>query len=711
MSRILYNYFHENVLTVRCIGDEEELKECFEGLIERNFAPLNFGGHLMRYSYGRIEEAEGYRKLVSQERLMEQVVTLHDMDREVRQAFLEKHQRQAQMFAWAEKQSVDSYVFLQNSEIACITYVVRISEDEYAIPIAYINKAVKYEFVVPVLLAATVFRLGETAGKNIHMLICPSYEKGYTGFMSVFGTPEYETMVHDYSLVFIDKKDNEESISYFEDYNKKHENKEDPFGIYYGLKEMCWISAAVARRIPFVADIRKMPQTSFEYSKKEIHSWLDRWELPYLKYWKHIVFDCGRVKGVINSLSIENIYNSECAELFENAWRTGKLPEFERLDCTAEDIEVCLLQPDDVSMYEILPEHLKSQAFDQKMIIVAAFTPQHEAVGIAVTSLIDRLDNLAYLKYAYVLPELDTAAILSKMINASIYVAKKRGAGEVYLKSLYKEDGVDYYNLSAMVEGNAVQRMEDTNWLVCYNIRDVLNGRLPEVMRGQEKNLPRVDFDDNPDMHALKIFQLQCWEKGYAFDVDNYDQEYTGFIYDGSRIVAAVFANQVSDRELFIRDVFVTEQINFGLANIALIGSVLRKAASEMSDSAVVVLRFNSKNAVDMVAQLVGKHGSVLAEKEYFYKILDLEEYEAETDFGDFDEEADEDVDAFDWLEMPEDLSILRSFTEKLRLSKLLSEGQNDMEYFFSMLLDVSSQMPGNKICDYIRGHLTERAV
>lgn len=685
MSRILYDYVDDNILIARCLGNEEELKDCFLHMNEHRFGPINFGGYLMKYSYEEMSVTKGYKILTSQ-KVMDLIIPIDEVDENIRKSFRENHLHQVEYVRQAVENNAIVLALVQDGAINGISYIVKADEENYAVPIAYINRLTKYELAIPFLIAASARYLERIIGPRFNLLVCPSYEKGHNGFLSMFGQPMAEVRVHDYSIVFRKKNELETAIEKIDEHNRETAAEDDPFSSFYNVREMCWVSAAASRRIPYVSDIRKMPDSSYQYTEKEIYSWMDKWQLPKLLYWKKIVYQCGRTKGTLNSLSIENILNKDCRELFEDIRKEGKLPELPPLQVNPDEVRIRIFPDDEIQAYEILPEHLKKQIYDRDLLVVGAITPDDEVIGITVTDLMEQLGRIAYLKYAYVLQGIDSEPILKKMIETTVQVIAESGCDALYVKSLYQENGMAVYDLAAMMGDAVTLKKESESRQLCYRIKQILNGRLPEMYDRKDLKLPKVSFPEEINEKSLQIFQRDCWEAGIAFDINRYDRQYTGFIFDGPLIVAAVFAEQVSENELTIRDLYLSKRADSTLAPFALVSSVITKAAKQMHDDALVILRLSIKNQVEAMRKIIGEPVSTTIEKEYFFELNDSLSETLETEK----------------ILLPESARFKRGFLEKLRISTMLYQGNDVMEGIFSMLLDMSSQMPGAEICLYI---------
>lgn len=354
-----------------------------------------------------------------------------------------------------------------------------------------------------------------------------------------------------------------------------------------------------------------------------------------------------------------------------------------------EDVKFCIFPEDEDEMYELLPEHIKKNIHDRDYLVIGAVSEAGEMLGITVTDILDGTDMAAYLKYVYVLPGDEKDDIMKKLLRKTVHAVSDSGFRYILVKSLYDEGGKPLYDITPYFSRFGAMEIEDESSLLCYQIRQVLEGRFPEVMSKASHKLPQISFHDELPVGAVKPFLKECREKGYSFDYYSYDRQYTGFIIDGNRITGAVFAEMASENLLSVRDVYVSEKLEGSYAAFAMVAAVLQKAADTMSENAVVIFRLKNKKQIENLKTVVGAPMSLTEEKECFYKIkADLFEKHLNVHK----------------MQYQQNYSIEQIVTEKNTKLDMLQHGKADTDYIYSLLPDLSSCVPGNRINLYISG-------
>lgn len=687
MRRIIHCIHDKNVMIARCFADEQGLKECFEQLTELGFGPLNFGGYMMKYHYSDLRTQDGFKKIAAHTEAVNALIPLSKVPKELIDTLTSENIIQRMLIESGSYDSDATMALIENGSITCIMYVCACGEHGFIAPVAFLDVKARYDMVIPFLLTGVALQLEKLYGPDFDLMFCPSYERGHEGFLKLFGSPAEETRIHDYSLVFRDPSEGERCSAAIEALPVNSAEGPVPFEEYFDIPAMGWLSIEAAQRIPYISDIRKMPKQKLDYTKKELFTWFERWGLPATENWKKVVFDCGKAGGTINSLSINCIYNRDCEEIFDNIRKTGIIPEPERLNCTPDDIELCILPDEEEALYEILPEHIKKHIFDHDFLVVGALSPEHEIIGITVIDRMSKSLPIGYVRYAYVLPGIDPEPVYRRMIRLAAGIVYDSGCSSLYLKELYREGGAGYIDAPAIYDDLGICLEEDESRLMCYNIRRICEGRLLEIMNDSHLKLPEITFPENVNSKVLMNFRRKCIAEGHYFDPDSYDRQYTGMIIEGGEIVGAIFADQVSERELSIRDIYILPNMRGEYVSAALLLSTLKKAAENMPEDAVVLLRISSKAQCEALVKTVGTPLTADVEKEYLYLLRGSA----------FENPADPEA-----YMPPEDISVKRGFLEKLRLSSMLYSGKLDVEHICALLLDMSSQIPGCRMCTFI---------
>lgn len=690
MGRLIYGMPDKNFIIARCFDSGRGLKECFEELVQIGFAPLNFCGYMMKYAYKKMKKAEGFVKMSTYKEHLNKLKPLSKIPDEYIERLKSRYSIQRICMESSEIDRDLTMVLIENDDITAIMYVSRCGEKDFDAPIAFINEKARYELAVPFLITAVALRIEELYGEDFNMLLCPSFEKGHDGFRSLFGAPESETRVHDYSIAFRDENDAKMITEKLDSLHFTFEGGDDFMELYYDQPEMSWISVASALRIPYVTDMRKMSREKLAYTRKELERWLSMWDIPIEHYWKKIVFDCGKTGGTINSLSVGRIYNTECAKLLEGIRITRKLPEYAPVDYTKEPIKMCVLPDDEESLYEVLPEHLKIRMFERDFLVVAAYTQEKEVIGITVTDTLNEILNgggIAYIRYAFVIPGKGSQEVHRRMLELTAQLAYESGCKAVYIKSFADSDKIGLYDINEPIVKYTREAEYSEARIVTFSIRQLVESKILSSIDAAKLNLPKVVYPEQPDPAALKEFAKRAFRQGYYFNPESYDAEYTAFVYDGWKIIGAIFAEQVSARELAIRDIYVEEKSWEENFRFALFSSVLQKAAKSLPDDAVLIMRMDNKVHLEAIEKMVGPaitdnvlHESFrIFERDAFDTALDVKEYET-----------------------PQELSVERCFVGKLMASLMLYEGGTKLDYICAMLLDTSSQYPCREICRYI---------
>lgn len=690
MGKLIYGLPDKNIMIARCFDNGKGLKDCFEKLTDIGFGPVNFCGYMMKYSYKDMKKAEGFKKMSMHKELLNILKPLSSVSQEYVDKLTTENTIQR---ACLESREIDrdlSMVLVEQEQITAIMYVTRIGDKDYDAPMAFLNEKTRYELAIPFLITAATLRIEQLYGEDYNILLCPSFEKGHDGFLAAFGKPLAETRVHDYSIAFRDPSEASMIQHKLEAAQIDFEGGEDFMEPYYDEPELGFISVASALRIPYITDMRKMSKEQLAYTKRELKRWFDKWELPCEKYWRKVVFDCGKTGGTINSLTIGRIYNKSCERLLIAVRNSKQLPPLEPIDYTKEQISYCILPDEEEELYEVLPEHLKDRMFERDFMVIAAYTSNKEIVGIAVTDSLDELledGKIAYIRYSFVLPGTGSNNINCELLQISARMAYESGCKAVFVKSFAESEKLGLYDINEpLVMYTREGEFSEAN-IVTFSIKQLFESELLAAVDARKLDLPKVEYPQSPDSAVLREFAARVRKQGFFFDPDNYDPEFTGFVFDGWKITAAIFAKQVSGREVAISDIYIETKGPEENFRLALFASVLQKAAAELPDDAVLIMKINNRHHLEAIEKMVGPAitNNVVRESfrvfndEMFTSPIDGEAYAA-----------------------PEGLSVERCFVAKLMASMMLYGGQKDFDYICALLVDTSAQYPCRDIYKYI---------
>lgn len=683
MGKILTNNATYNSMIARCVGSESELKEAFGLMIDSRMAPINLNGNYMRYSSKTIINSNGYNQMIKQKGIIEQIIPLSEVDPEVIDQFIRDNPFQ-QFFINSDRINRNATMFfIHTGVVAAVMYVCTYENNDVFGPTCYIHPQSKYEFAIPFLVVAMIERAQELLGEINDVILCPSYAVGKAGLEKLFGTPEYEIPVQDYSIIYRDLDDGEKIKERIATYNESSV-KEDILFDYFDKEEFTWVSAAATLRIPYVVDLRKLPESILKPYRTEVMEWIKKWDLDKA-IWKDIVFRCGKTKGTINSVLMEDLQNQRCKDIYATFLTKGVIPEFDAIELKKDDITIRLFDNDRDEWYDFMPEHIRKVIHDKEMILLGALTPGNEIIGLAVMDIGGVKEDIAYFKYSYVLKGFENYGIYEKFMEFSINIAKRSGCTCMYSKNMFGKDGNCRYDCEKLAQDYVDIHEKDESVILVYRLEQLIDVDM-HTRQDDHKEIKIVTASDVSE-YQLKILQKRAWEEqGVYYDPENFDENYTYFVDDYTTLNAAVFATQLSESELILRDIYISSIYRKGDVSVDLVTEVLKKARINMDLNAFILLKTDKTSNVKIIEDVFGKAKEKLYEKEIF---------------GDLDEsDSDEELQK---LYMPNDISIERAFCEKLRTMVALYGGMQSVEILCSLLLDRCSDYPGNKICRYIR--------
>lgn len=693
MSIIKYHTNSMNQLIVRCSGNDDELREMYELLTDMRLCLVNPVGYAMQYNSEKFRNTPSYKLLSSKEDALKNIIPLSHVPEDILTDFMNESESNTFFLSKGRIDRRASTVFLDGRTILGIMYICRFEGNNYVGSACYLHPSAKYDIIVPLLIVAAIRNsvIAKETGESL--LICPTYEAGHTGFLKVFGKPDDEIHFQDYSLMFRERSEIEDIIQKIEKYNEEHDYRTGNAYLDEFLEgdASCWFSENSIKRVPYVADIRKMPIPLLKPYKADVFEWLKKVGLDAEENWKKLVFRCGRDKSFAGSMNVYEYHTEECRKIFTTYRETGELPPIQKQKCKLDEIRLFVFEDESQELLDIIPEHLRKRIEEQDCLVVGAMTPDNEVIGISVASHLLEGLNIGFHEYQYVIGDYAGIGLQEKMLEAELYIMVESGCDALYIRSQLDNQKFD---IEKFFEGRASLAMKKNNYISAYTIDEFTGNDI------YQRYISRINFgdvvsyiSDREDPRLLE-FSKKCWNDGCYINPAEFDIEYNPFIVENGKITASIFALQVSDHELVIRDGYTSGECSLDNPPGIMVASVLKKAAAEMADDSIVVFKLRRKEELEALQKMLGSEGIALNDSEYFYW-LNTYDFESDLSASDFN--------------MPEKISITQGVAEKIRVNNLIYAKNQKFDVLTAVMLEITSRVPCREIVKYIKDYYMKK--
>ena len=665
-------------ILVKCYGSTKELQNNFEELLSRKFVPLNFGGHLLKFSFDKIKRMDKYRKLLkypSQYDINTWEAVTPEIVEESRRIHFDRLCRDERL------DREYSQFLVKDDRIMAVMAVVRLSDNCLSIAHMSLEEELQFERIWIEMLAAFFRKAEEEFETGGEILIQTGLDKGYKGILSICGEPETDLFIHEYGITTMDEEEADVLFSTLHDEVTYRE--EDCVKEFLKGKEAYWPTIQAFDRIPYVADLRKLPQNLLLEYFKEYEIWFDRWEMEKsVERIKTILFECGHTAEDPN---VTRIYGcrSKIGKEMLYAYKTyGTLPELEHRKHTLD--EVCFFRMSERTdeLHDVLPEQFRNIYDIQKFVIIGASVGENELIGFAMLNRLPLSDDTSNLEFVYVLPEYRGIRIGERLIRYAVSESVREGYRQMLVKDIgRKQSGhrIENYlericKIKKRAEGNIIE----------YSMEDFRNSTFYQTIMPKRKSLPKTTFIDNMNDIRLKRFCAWSREDGYCFDAGFLDSFYCSFREDEEdhEITAMMEVSQVSTKGIYIRDIYIDDDYSTDLVAPSLLAATLEHVDQEMPKDTMVIFQVFDEKFYNAFERLFGS-----CCQDFYISDLLIDVTENEP---------------LDKLAENNRIDIRRMFSEKLSQTDWIEKVGVEEKMLVAMSLNPHSRIPGHEMSRFI---------
>lgn len=608
MGMVLSNQIGTDVLGIRFIGDMEEQKQAYQNMIKYGFLPICLNGHLLQYDYGKILGSSGYQTILGKLSQFGELTSLSNVSRGMILKFVTENPGQ-RTYLTSERVDRDvSPVIIKNGEIMGVMYSCIFGESHISFPYGYISKDIRYELAVPALFVCAIKLAGQKFERHGKVILFPSFEKGYQGMCGILGAPEEECLANEYYTIC----ESEEKLNFLriklEEYNKLHNvipEKSEILSGYFKNPESTWITSATASRIPFLDNLSFMPKTLLTQYTSFLRERLDSWGFNVEYEINRILLASMRRKKRIDIETIDYFENEECQKIYELYKKGEALPEvdIERYDIS--EIEFCLAGEDANGIFDVIPEHLKPELHNRDFIIICAFTPRRQLIGLSMLGRSEQYRRVVNLEFLYLVKSYQTQEFAREFMLRSMATAQYQCMDYFYVRNVLNIEDKEFIQADD----------NNTEYLLGYSLRRVMT-------QLKTYDTARVVTVENRN----SILPCRCDElrerEGLVFFSDSYDTCYQMFVTYGQNLMGTICARQITENEIAIFDYWISERNRDEELMAKMLYAVLEKSSRLMTDDTRLLIRVADDGVNELICSILGPEESRLKYMEQMY-ILD----------------------------------------------------------------------------------------
>lgn len=426
MGRILCHPIEDQYLTVRAMGTEQELKEIFQFLTDFRLSPINFGGHILCYDYTKLVEGQAVKAL-EKNNVTGSIVSLRDLDDESIYAFLETHLNQGGYIKSAWVNPDCSCAFILKNRIIGIAYASTYEDGTISIPIIFLEAGVPYEKCVPLLVLRSIQLAQEHVGQGKYMLCCPSFDRGYQGFLNLFGKPLEEMPVYEYAVACTNQQAEilkSQLLEFGKTVLTNHE--EGVLQKYVDRPEFALITLTAASHIPYVSNLRHMPEKMLLEYKDRLFARYDAWNIDHTDF-DRLCRSCGRFSPQMDSMMLQLAGHAKCMQIARDYQTKRTLPALDDPACRADEVLYFRVDNRLATLGDLLPKTLLKEAILSDALLLGAMTPTHQLLGLLAMSVSNQDENAAVISLLEVLPGVIDLGVQEKMLTLAKIIAHDSG--------------------------------------------------------------------------------------------------------------------------------------------------------------------------------------------------------------------------------------------------------------------------------------------
>lgn len=665
-------------ILVKCYGSTMELKNNFEELISRKFVPLNFGGHLLKFSVDKIRGMDKYQKLLKHHSQYE-IITWEAITPEI-----VEESRRIHFDQLCRNERLDreySQFLVKDGKIMAVMIVIRLSDNCLSIVHMSMEEELPFGQIWIEMLAAFFRKTEKEFTKGGELLIQTGLDKGHKGILAICGEPDTDLYIHEYGITTMDEEETDALLSTLPDEVTYRE--EDCIKDFLNGKEAFWPTIQAFDRIPFAADLRKLPQNLLLEYFEEYKIWFERWEMEKsVERIKTILFECGHT---VEDPNVARIYGcrSKIGKEMLYAYKTyGTLPELEHRRITLD--EVCFFKVAERSdeLHDVLPEQFRNIYDIQKFVIIGASIDDGELIGFAMLNRLPLSEDTSNLEFVYVLPEYRGIGIGEKLIRYVMSEAVREGSRQMLVKNIgRKQSG---HGIGTYLERICKIKKRANGNIIEYSMEDFRNSTFYQTIMPKRKSLPKTIFINNMNDIRLKRFCAWSREDGYCFEAGLLDRFYCSFHEDEeeNEITAMMEVSQVSTKGIYIRDIYIDDDYSTKLIAPALLAATLAHVDQKMPKDTMVIFQVFDEKFYNAFEELFGSCCQDFYRSEF---LIDVTEHEP-----------------LDELAENNRIDIKRMFSEKLSQTDWIEKVDVEERMLVAMSLNPHSRIPGHEMSKYI---------
>lgn len=670
--------FDDTHISIKCYGKTEELFDNFTELIEEKFVPVNFGGHLMKFSCENIRKMEKYQKLVHYSPRFEIINwedVMPEMVEESRRIPFERlyqHDRLDKKYSQA---------LVKDGTLMAVMAVIRLSGNCLSIVHLAMREEMNFELTWIEMLSVFFQKAEKEFADDGEFLIQTGLDKGYNGIISICGQPDNDLFFHEYGITTVDS---EEADELMEKLHREITYEEcDIIQEYFNCEEAYWPTVQAIDRIPYAADLRKLPQNLLYEYFREYQIWFNRWNMENSRERiKTILFECGHTADDPNVACIYGCRSHVGKEMFY-AYRTkGTLPETEHRNITIADVHFFRMSERTDEFYDVLPEQFRNIYDVQKFVIICATIGENELIGYAMLNRLPLSEDTSNLEFVYVLSGYQGIGIGEKLVQYAMAESECRGYHQMLVKDIGKKESG--HKIETYIERICRVKNRVNGNIIEYSMKDFKNSTFYKEVIPKRKSLPKTVFIE--DMDDIRIRRFSAWsrEDGYCFEKRHLDSFFCSFCEDEEEqeITAMMEVSQVSTRGIYIRDIYIDSDYSTDLVAPSLLAATLEHVDQEMPQDTMVIFQVFDEKFYHAFEHLFGESN------QDFY-ITDLLVETAGNENMELPEENDQ-------------LDIRQMFAEKLSHSSLIEKIGVQEKMLVAMSLNPYSRIPGHEMSKYI---------
>lgn len=656
MSKILYQTIKDQYLTVRAMGDDQELKEIYQLLTDFCMCPINYSSHMLCYSYRELLEGKAYQTLISQQGMMDKIVPLTDVPEDLIGDFLEEHPEQAIYFTNDWINPACSSVCIWKDKIMGIAYAEIFADLSLCIPALYFEVVIPYEKIVPFLLMKTISYASTLEGVGAHIVFCPLYQNGYNGMLSMFGEPLDAIPVHEYAVeckaehaAFIKEQ--------LQAYSMKHSkaNEYELFKPYLESQAFLHLTSLYMKDTSFLTHLRMMPDEAYRKYKKQLFVWYNKWTIDHADF-NRICAKCGAIPQEMNIIQLLPI-RRKYAQILDAYHETGELPSYEKIACSPEDIQYFRMDKSHPILRSVLPENMIKAIQQNDYLILGAMTKKHEVVGLLLMDVLAGRGDTAFLKYVTVSSAGKDVGVEERMMDIAKCIALESGMHFVYHRMLAPQGS----SLKAMTH----------NYVFVSAISEKANVKT---------QLPGILFANECQDEEQQQLDIICQRLGCS-DADSYDATYSAVYVKDKTVRAVALALKQSENELVVFDYIGLDDVGDEVP-LRLYETILKRALETMPKDSLITIRTYQRAYCKNLCSLM-RGGYSLDEYENLYALTEEKCIEPAPGL---------------LVPMPMDLDMMAFFCENLEENQNSVEKQMVEKVIANMLLSPNDCIPSYQI-------------